>query len=183
MPKIHLERAITVNLDSGEQVKLLAGGNDVADEIAEHWFVKAHMVKELDAAEITDAPQSEVIEALQLSLEKAGEQIDQLTTNLQNAGASITALQAENLELRASIGVLQETNFDLGAMRSQRESELEAQVVELQRRLDALNATQSVPVVVDHAAMTVDQLKALLTEKGISFNSRDTKAELIALLG
>lgn len=159
MPKIYLNRAITVNLDAGEQVKLLAGGNDVTDEVAGHWFVKANEVKEPDA-EIIDASQGEVIEALQLSLDKANEQIAQLTGNLKNAGESIAKLQAENLDLRAA--------------KSQRESELEAQVAKL--RL----AAQSVP---DHTASTVDQIKALLTEKGIPFNSRDTKSELIALLG
>ncbi len=35
----------------------------------------------------------------------------------------------------------------------------------------------------DYNSMTADQLRALLDEKGIEYKARDSKAELIALLG
>ena len=44
MAQINLIRAIKVNLGAGRWADLPAGEQDVTDELADHWYVKAHMV-------------------------------------------------------------------------------------------------------------------------------------------
>jgi len=42
MPKIYIAKPFVLSLDGGEQVKFSAGAHTVEQDIADHWFVKAH---------------------------------------------------------------------------------------------------------------------------------------------
>lgn len=68
MPKVYINRPISVNLtvDSADTVHLKPGLQDVSQELAEHWFVKANCQ---DLSELTDdTAANEVIAQLEAQL-------------------------------------------------------------------------------------------------------------------
>lgn len=87
MPKrIFVTRPITVNLDTGEAVKLTAGVHSVEAEVAEHWFVKANS-QSFDDAVPDDA--KEVVSALQAKLDELEKAKEILEGQLQEKDAKL----------------------------------------------------------------------------------------------
>lgn len=40
--KMHVQTPFTLTKDDGEQVSFSQGVQDIADDLADHWYVKAH---------------------------------------------------------------------------------------------------------------------------------------------
>ena len=45
MPKIHVEKPFTLTHSNGMQQQFRAGAHDVPQDVAEHWYVQAHLAK------------------------------------------------------------------------------------------------------------------------------------------
>lgn len=76
MPKVFINKPISVNLtaDSADTVHLKPGLQDVSQELADHWFVKAHCQ---DLSELTDdTAANEVIAQLETQLASAQTELE-----------------------------------------------------------------------------------------------------------
>lgn len=51
MPKIQVEKPFTLTHSNGMQQQFRAGAHDVPPEVAEHWYVQAHLAKPESDAE------------------------------------------------------------------------------------------------------------------------------------
>jgi len=58
MPKIHVEKPFTLTHSNGMQQQFRAGGHDVPQEVAEHWYVQAHLAKPESAGQDADGGES-----------------------------------------------------------------------------------------------------------------------------
>jgi predicted nucleic acid-binding Zn-ribbon protein len=118
--KIHLSRAITLNRKGKESLPLHAGLNTVDAEVAEHGFVKAHMVEDAIDATVAGDPELQAkydellsqVDALgkdalkdEKAIAKANAKIEALEAQLSSTkdGKAIAAANARIAELEAAI--------------------------------------------------------------------------------
>lgn len=95
MPKVYINRPISVNLtvDSADTVHLKPGLQDVSQELAEHWFVKANCQ---DLSELTDdTAANEVIAQLEAQLADSQSELTKVKGMLIDGQHRLDGLQAD----------------------------------------------------------------------------------------
>lgn len=110
MPKVFINKPISVNLtaDSADTVHLQPGLQDVSQELADHWFVKAHCQ---DLSELTDDTAANAIVAqleaqvasTQSELEKQTAALAESDSKLKEALADAKAKDKRIAELEKQV--------------------------------------------------------------------------------
>lgn len=143
MPKVFINKPISVNLttDSADTVHLKPGLQDVSQELADHWFVKAHCQ---DLSELTDDTAANAALA-QLEAQLASTQSELETANkfgADNAALVETAqgyLAKSQADLAAKTKALADTNSKLD--KSQADSKAkDERIAALEKELAAAKA-------------------------------------------
>ena len=111
---------------------------------------------------------AEQFEAVGIEFEKAKLRLDDATHHIadleQKHVAQVSELEQQKSGLEAQLETLEQENTSL------------------QSELAELRKLQNQPLAIDPSTLKVDEIKALLTEKGIEFKSNATKDELLALV-
>lgn len=115
MKKIYVLKSFLFNDGSGKPVTFEPGFHDVEDDVAEHWFVKAHISPDGEAPTIeTDSRITE----LESQLTERDTKIIGLEVQLIERDSRITELESQLTELTAKVASLSSGDNNGGKSKS-----------------------------------------------------------------
>jgi hypothetical protein len=95
--KIIVAKPFRLNLGGDAQIEFASGTHEVDAEVADHWFVKEHLLAGTGAVEATVGAE---LNAVSAELEAAKAKIDQLSSELLEVNGKLVLAEAELAALK-----------------------------------------------------------------------------------